>query len=75
MTVGRNYVSLSSPSPCWLYFKRLTVVRLILCNKWGVKGGGGPLHQGECQASYYYGLSPLSQRGVIYIRTGMCKGA
>ena len=75
IAVGRNYVSLSSPSPRWLHFKRLTVVRIILCDKWGVREGGGPLRLGECQASYYYGLSPLSQRGVIYIRTGMCKGA
>ena len=76
IAVGRNYVSLSSPSPRWLHFKRLTVVRIILCDKWGVRGGGGgPLRLGECQAPYYHGLSPLSQRVVMYIRTGMCKGA
>ena len=75
IAVGRNYVSLSSPSPRWLHFKRLTVVRMILCDKWGVRGGGGPLRLGECQAPYYHGLSPLSQRVVMYIRTGMCKGA
>ena len=40
IAVGRNYVSLSSPSPRWLHFKRLTVVRIILCDKWGVRGGG-----------------------------------
>ena len=39
IAVGRNYVSLSSPSR-WLHFKRLTVVRIILCDKWGVRGGG-----------------------------------
>ena len=40
IAVGRNYVSLSSPSPRCLHFKRLTVVRIILCDKWGVRGGG-----------------------------------
>ena len=63
MTVGRNYVSLSSPSPCWLYFKRLTVVRLILCNKWGVKGGGVLCTRGNARLLIITGYPPSHREG------------
>ena len=66
MTVGRNYVSLSSPSPCWLYFKRLTVVRLILCNKWGVKGGGSFAPGGMPGFLLLRVIPPLTERGDIH---------
>lgn len=57
MTVGRNYVSLSSPSPCWLYFKRLTVVRL------SVKGGGVLCTRGNARLLIITGYPPSHREG------------
>lgn len=66
IAVGRNYVSLSSPSPRWLHFKRLTVVRIILCDKWGVRGGGSFAPGGMPGSLLLWVITPLTKRGDIH---------
>ena len=66
IAVGRNYVSLSSPSPRWLHFKRLTVVRIILCDKWGVRGGGSFAPGGMPGSLLLWVITPLTKSGDIH---------